>query len=423
MQILDEFIRNLFLFVVSLSPYFVYVLVSLLAYLECAAFVGIFVPGETFVILAGILASQKIIHLTALIPLVTLSAFLGDVTGFFVGRRYSSELLKRLNLSGAFREYFEMARGFFDRYGAKTMLVARFVGFLRAVAPFLAGTSKMSTIKFVFYDFIGALVWSTVFSLGGYYLGESFGVVEKAIGRGGVVLFLALLAVFFGRSVIKSALKTVETIRKRHLKEIILSLSFLSGAGMVYYLGKEARQADVTAELNFLKWFSSLQNDYLTIIFTFLTSLGSGYFVIMVSVISLFSLVLKKRYTESLLFLLAAGASTFLSALLKIIYRTERPDIHGIGVKIDSFSYPSGHVVASSLIFWVLGWIIFRELKGAGKYVSLIFFVIPLGVGISRLYFGYHWPVDVLGGYALSFTIFSFWVYFYEKFNSRKAGV
>ncbi|MCX7831685.1 MAG: phosphatase PAP2 family protein, partial [Actinobacteria bacterium] len=311
--------------------------------------------------------------------------------------------------------YIEKTKEFFDRYGAKTMVIARFVGFLRAAAPFLSGASKTRFREFIFFDFLGASAWTLVFALGGFYLGESFSLVEKYIGRGGVILFLSIVAVLVGRKVITSTVKAAQNLSRRYAGELLLSLSFLSGLGLIVYLSREARQADIIFELEILRFLSSMSNDFLTIVFAIFTAFGSGYFVTFTIIAALFAFILRKRYYEGLLFAVAVAISNLLSAILKIVIRTERPKIPLIVEPLRSFSFPSGHVVASSLIFWVLGWIIFRESKGRLKWLSFLFFAIPLGVGLSRLYFGYHWPVDVLGGYAVSFTVFSFWVYFYEK--------
>jgi undecaprenyl-diphosphatase len=365
----------------------------LLAYLECAAFLGVFVPGETFVILAGILASKGLLEINLLIPIVGIAAHIGDISGYYLGKKFGFAILDRaIRLKLILPDHLNQASEFLKRYGSKTIIVARFIGFL----------------------------WATFFLLGGFYLGESFTLIERYLGRAGSVAILVILAFVFGRKLILNAVKTLETARKRYLAEIWLGLSFLSGLGLLVYLGREAREYDILVEMKFLNWLVALRNDWLTLIFTLLTSLGSGYFVFLFVVAAVFVFLLRKRYFDALLFSLAVVISSGLGSLLKLIIKTGRPNIPLISVPLYSFSFPSGHVIASSIVFWVMGWIIFREAQTSGRYLALFFFLLPLGVGFSRLYFGYHWPVDIAGGYAVAFIIFSFWVYFYEQGRRRR---
>jgi len=416
MGIVEEAVKTTVSFLADVNPFLIYLLVTTLAYLECAAFLGVFVPGETFVVLAGILASKGLLDIRLLVVLIGVAAYLGDVTGYYLGKKYGLSLFehaKRLKL--VLPDYLDQAGFFFKQYGSKTMIIARFIGFLRAAAPFLAGSTSVPLREFLIYDLIGALSWAAFFSLGGYYLGESFSLFEKYIGRMGTVALLVVAALIFGRRLIAHAVKGLETARKRYVAEIWLGLSILTGLGLLVYLGREAREADVFLEMQFLKWLVAVRSDWLTLIFTFLTSLGSGYFIVLFTMAAVFVFLLRRRYFDALLFSLAVALSSVFGSLLKLILRTERPDVPLISVPQETLSFPSGHVVSSSIIFWVTGWIVFREARGLLKYLSILLFLFPLGVGFSRLYFGYHWPVDVAGGYALAFVVFSVWVYFYEQ--------
>lgn len=416
MGIVEEAVKATVSFLAGINPFLIYFLVAFLAYLECAAFLGVFVPGETFVVLAGILASKGLLDIRLLIFLIGVAAYLGDLSGYYLGKRYGLNLLEHLRrLKFILPDYLDQARVFFGRYGSKSMIIARFIGFLRAAAPFLAGATPVPLKEFLLYDFIGAMSWTVFFSMGGYYLGESFTVIEKYMGRVGAVALLVLAALIFGRKLILNAVRSLETARKRYVAEIWLGLSFLSGLGLLVYLGREAREADILLEMKFLRWLVAVRSDWLTLCFTFLTSLGSGYFIVLFTLAAAFAFLLRRRYFDALLFSLAVAVSSGFGALLKLILRTERPDVPLITVPQETLSFPSGHVVSSSIIFWVTGWIVFRETHGLLKYISILLFLLPLGVGFSRLYFGYHWPVDVAGGYALAFIIFSFWVYFYEQ--------
>lgn len=416
MQFIENIANQIVLFLAAFDPSLIYFLIGILAFLECAAFLGVFVPGETLVVLGGILASNKILEVKVLFIVVFISAFLGDIVGYFWGKKYGLTFFNTVSRAKLVpQEYFVKTREFFDRYGAKTVAIARFVGFLRAVAPFLAGASRTRFAEFLFFDFVGAVGWSAVFVLGGYYLGESFKVVEKYIGRVGLILFLVFFAVVFSRSLLKTARRTMDVFKKRYVSEVLLSLTFLSSAALTYYLGREAREASTGFELSILKIMGNLKSDWLTLFFSLFTAFGSGYFIFIFSLAILVFFITKKRFYDALLFLGSVLAANFLSAILKLIFRTQRPDLPWISFPPSSYSFPSGHTVASAIIFWVVAWIMFRQEKLYFKVLSAVFFSLPLLVGFSRLYFGYHWPIDILGGYTLTFVVFSFWVYFYEK--------
>ena len=133
-------------------------LVGALAFLETGAFVGLIAPGETAMLLGGVVAGQGKIDVLALIAIVWTCAVAGDMTSFYLGRRLGRGFLVRARAAGARspRSACEQVEAFFDRHGGKAILLGRFVGLVRAVAPFLAGSSGMPLRRFVPYDVIGA---------------------------------------------------------------------------------------------------------------------------------------------------------------------------------------------------------------------------------------------------------------------------
>ena len=148
-----------------------YLLVGLLAFLETGAFVGLVAPGETVVIAGGVIAGQGEISLLVLIGIVWACAFLGDTTSFFIGRRLGRDFILRhgpkLKIT---EERLEQVERFFQRHGGKTILIGRFVGLVRALAPFIAGSSGLSYGRFAPYSVIGTGLWATVFSVLGLRL-------------------------------------------------------------------------------------------------------------------------------------------------------------------------------------------------------------------------------------------------------------
>ena len=156
-----------------------YPLVGALAYLETAALVGLFVPGELAVVAAGALAATGAIDLTWTIAVVWAAAVAGDSTAFAVGRRLGAggvgERLERRRPAEAAR-----ARSIIERHGVAAIVAGRFVGVLRAFAPLLAGSAGMPTRRFLAADVVGAGLWASCFAL----LGHTFwGQPRSGAGR------------------------------------------------------------------------------------------------------------------------------------------------------------------------------------------------------------------------------------------------
>lgn len=158
---------------------------------------GVPVPGETVLLAAGFFAAQGHFHLPLVMLVAACAAVLGDNVGYFAGRRMGRAMLERygriLRLSPERLSRFD---GFFRRHGAKTILLARFVTGLRVVAALLAGAARMRWVIFALYNCAGAILWSITISLLGYFFGHSWILLERWIGRVGlIIVFTAALAV------------------------------------------------------------------------------------------------------------------------------------------------------------------------------------------------------------------------------------
>src|SRR3954452_13550080 len=157
--------------------------------LECAAFAGLLVPGESLVLASGFFAHQGILQLDAVIAAVALGAVAGDNIGYLLGARLRRDwLLKKGSRFGFRKKRLAQVDAFFQRRGPKAVFVGRFIGFARALVPFVAGTSRMPYRRFVVYDALGATTWAVGFVLLGYALGASWRVAEQWIGRASLLL-------------------------------------------------------------------------------------------------------------------------------------------------------------------------------------------------------------------------------------------
>jgi membrane protein DedA with SNARE-associated domain len=162
-----------------------YLLVGALAFAETGAFLGFIAPGETAVIVGGLVAGQGRISLLVLIAIVWTCAVLGDLTSYELGRRLGREWLlrhgERLKIT---EERLEQVEWFFERRGNVTILVGRFLGFVRPLLPFIAGTSRMPLRRYLAYDVLAAGAWSATFCVLGYVFWQSFSQLTKYVSRG-----------------------------------------------------------------------------------------------------------------------------------------------------------------------------------------------------------------------------------------------
>jgi membrane-associated protein len=168
----------------TLGPW-TYALVGALAFLETGAFVGLIAPGETAVVLGGVVAARGGVDLAPMLLIVWLAAAAGDFASFMLGRKLGRRFLvargPRLGITG---ERLTRVDSFFDRHGPKAILVGRFVGIIRAVAPFLAGASGMRLRAFLPWSLLGTAAWATAFTVVGYIFEDSFSSASDLLAHG-----------------------------------------------------------------------------------------------------------------------------------------------------------------------------------------------------------------------------------------------
>ena len=180
-------------------PGWVVLLVTgLVVFAEDALFVGFVLPGESVALLAGVAASLQHVSLGAVLAVVVVAAVAGDSVGYQVGRHLGPRVL-RLPVLEKRRARLDDARSFLARRGGTAVFLGRWVAFLRAVIPALAGTARMPYPRFLAFNAAGGLAWGSVVVLTGYAAGASYAQVEQGLGRWtalvvAAVVVLALLA-------------------------------------------------------------------------------------------------------------------------------------------------------------------------------------------------------------------------------------
>jgi len=170
----------------------IYAIVAALVFAEAALFFGFVFPGETAIVVGGVLAAQGRVSLALLIIIVVIAASTGDSVGYEIGRRFGPRLL---NTRAMRRHQAKVGRAqrLIRRRGAFAVFIGRFTALLRALMPALVGSARMPYPKFLLFNLIGGIVWGTGFTLGGFFVGEAFERTAQYVGRGIAVLIAIVI--------------------------------------------------------------------------------------------------------------------------------------------------------------------------------------------------------------------------------------
>ncbi|HEX8767981.1 MAG TPA: DedA family protein [Jatrophihabitans sp.] len=192
-----------------------YALVGGLAFAEAALFFGFLLPGETAVIIGGVLAYQHSVSLTAMSMVVVAAAILGDSVGYEVGKRYGGRLLGS-RVFAKHQQAIADGQHFLRRSGGRAVFLGRFTAFLRAVMPGMAGASRMPYRKFLIFNALGGITWGLGFTMLGYLAGASYHKLESYAGKVSqailVVVLIGVVVFVVRRHRAKAALLTADPL-------------------------------------------------------------------------------------------------------------------------------------------------------------------------------------------------------------------
>ncbi len=150
--------------------------IILIVYIENGLFFGFFLPGDYLLFLSGVFASTGVLKV-AIVPLlvyVSLAAILGSFTGYVSGRFFGDKIENRKDSIFFKQKHIEKTRTYFEKFGSRTLIIARFLPIIRTFAPILAGLVKMNFFRFSIYNILGGLIWVVTLVGGGYFLGLKY---------------------------------------------------------------------------------------------------------------------------------------------------------------------------------------------------------------------------------------------------------
>jgi len=177
-----EFLSRLLDFVLHLDKHlsaiiqsfglWTYFILFFIIFLETGFVVTPFLPGDSLLFAAGTFAAAKVLNVVWLFVILSAAAVLGDTANYWIGHFVGPKVFRQEKSRFFKKEYLERTHRFYERYGAETIIIARFVPIVRTFAPFVAGIGRMSYWKFISYNVIGGIGWVAVFVFGGYFFGN-----------------------------------------------------------------------------------------------------------------------------------------------------------------------------------------------------------------------------------------------------------
>lgn len=159
---------------VNLSgPWWVsYAILWAIIFSETGLLVGFFLPGDSLLFAAGLLASQQVFRVGLLIVVLSVAAVLGDAVNYYLGLQMGEHVFERGRLRFVKHSHLMAAKAFYERHGGKAIILARFMPLVRTFTPFVAGVARMNYTRFVVYNILGGIGWITSMTLCGYFLGQ-----------------------------------------------------------------------------------------------------------------------------------------------------------------------------------------------------------------------------------------------------------
>jgi membrane protein DedA with SNARE-associated domain/membrane-associated phospholipid phosphatase len=416
-----------------------YLLVAVLAFLETGAFVGLVAPGEFTVMLGGAVAGQGVISLPLIIAITWLSAFLGDTVSFLLGAKLGRGFLVRHGPRFQITEpRLKQVEDYFARYGGRTILIGRFIGIVRALAPFIAGTSRMRYAAFAPYSVLGTGLWAAAFILIGYLFSRSLDRVTEIVGTGlvvfgitvGVIVGIALAVRYLSKPANRRRL--AEAMERRpHLRPLLALARRLRP--QIVFLGRRLTPGGLGLELTTLvaalsvglfvlisywaivsgdpgptggdraalDFFDEIRSGWLNELAEQVTKLGSAYVVLPLVGLSAIALGIAGRRTEVVVLLVGFALIVVLGDAIKTWTDRPRPPDGLVGAEGSSF--PSNHAAYATIYTWIAATIAFRLVPGITRRSLVIAAGIALTalIGVTRAYLRVHWLSDVLGGWGL----------------------
>ena len=425
---------------------FTYVLVGLSAFIETAAFVGLVLPGETVVLLGGALAGQGETSVVLTIGVVWAAALAGDSVSFLLGRRLGREFLLRHGPKVRItHERFARVEGYFSRHGGKTIVIGRFIGLVRALAPFTAGSSGMRYGYYLPFGVVGTGLWAAVFVLVGYFASQSLDAAARTAGQGtllfgiavGVIVATVVVTRFLRRPENRRRL-VAEMERRPALRPLLAAARWVAPPARFVWarvtpgrpLGLEfttllailavslyvviayteivsGNPGPTAGDRTALDAADQLQASWLTDAAKAVGTLGTTAVTLPLAAVAAVALAVRRRWTEAAV--LVAAVAIIYIGIGELKGATDRPRPPDPLASASGSAFPSGHAAHAMIFPWLALTLIVRLRPGmaGGSALFALGIAIAVLVGLSRVYLRVHYLSDVSAGWALGAAAFA----------------
>ena len=427
--------------ILSLSGWVALLIVFAVPALEASAFLGFVFPGETALILGGVLASYGRVSLWAVFLAGICGAVIGDSVGYLVGREYGARMLQATRFHRLVKPHrVERAQDYLARRGGRAVFFGRFTAALRVLVPGLAGMARMSYRVFLPFNVAGGAIWGATMIVLGYIAGVSWKHVARYATDVGIALFLVVVFALILGHLLRTARdpqswagrqttrlagsRLASWLRRRFPGQLrwlaarfhtggptgfALTVAVLTLAACAWSLG--SLTFSVVHHINsarydpqVLAFFVGHRTPWLTSLARALTWLGSGFVlwpVVIAAGLGLWRW--RRRWLVAALPALALAGAAAWSLLIKILVGRPRPPASEWLASAHGWAFPSQHA-AQALATW--GMLALMVMVGRSLRTRTLLLVgaalIAFVVGLTRLYLAVHWMTDVLGGWALA---------------------
>lgn len=430
-------------FLTGLTEPWAYVAIALLAAAESGAFVGLVLPGEAAMLLGGFLVFQGQASLGVMLACGIGGAVAGDSISYVIGRKAGPRLMATRLGRRVGEDRWERARSFVRARGGRAVLLGRFVGFLRALVPALAGSAGIPYRQFLPYSVAGATVWVGAFIVLGSVVGGSWRLIERWAGQASLILAGILIAigvlwlcarwVMGNRDAIQRRWRnvlgseTATSLRERYGREIAflkrrfdpssrfglyLTVGVILALGIMWVFGElidalEEREDIYVIDAPVVDYFADHRSENLSAVMKATTHVGGSAVVGFVLATAAVVAIVRTRDPRLGAFFAAAMVGALgLDDIVKAMVDRPRPEV-GALVEVTGSAFPSGHTTAATAMCCALAFIFAR--RTTWRRAVIVWTgaaIVAILVGVSRVYLGVHWPTDVIGGVALG----SFWI-------------